>query len=142
MGMTTFPAVLDRLNSICAAAPYGLTRSVDPFDFDTQPNQNVHQAFHVQGELDHVEGNLGFTQVEYWRLTFWVARKHQGTPHAAYRALQVDVTSLTSTLARANVGEDFNADTDDELGSEIQVLEGADFVVGRLEVLVDFDRAL
>lgn len=141
MGWTSCPAVLDRLNSICASAPYSLTRSVDPFNFDTQPSQNVNGTYHVQTELDHVEGDLGMTQVEYWRMLIWLARKHQGTPHVAYRALHVDITSLTSTLAREHLAQDYNVDTDD-LETEIQVPNGQDFVVGKLEVLVDFDRAL
>lgn len=142
--MAVFPEVYAVVTSIPAAAPFSFARAEEPFSFDTQPKTALDQVYRLEAEQLKPEGYCGPYQAERWICRLWLARKTKRAPQAAYDALLVDVTSMTSSLelVHRTSAIDFFVE-EDGLQAEIQAPEeAADFLVARIDAIVNFDRAL
>ena len=135
--------ILNRLNSLCATAPFSWTQSVSPFDFTHQPSTNIDEVFRVEleGKTPHVVGGFNFSEERTEVFLVWVARLLNADPQAAYRLLTTDVTSLTSAITRDGAGAGDYAVLDGA-GATIDHKKGDEFAVARLALPINYETTL
>lgn len=139
---TTAPAVLDRVNTIVASAPYSYQRAISAFGVDAQPNSSVNRTYFVGMELDITEGNIGYTHEERWLVRIGLAQARADDDHAAQRALATDIHSMVATLSRESSTEEHHFE-DGEFTGQVFEPDAADaYVVAELIGAVNFERAL
>ncbi len=136
--------ILDRLNSLCATAPFSLTQAIAPFDFTHQPSSNIDQVFRVEleGKTPHVVGGFNYSEERTEVFLVWVARLLNADPQASYRLLITDVTSLTAAITRdgATGGGDYAVL--DGAGAHIEHKKGDEFAVARLALPINYETSL
>lgn len=140
MAAMTSMQIFDRVSSLVAGAPYSFERAKEPFSFDLQPDQALDRAYHATIEHQQSDGYLGLAQAELEILRIHLCRKVQRDPHAVYRQLVTDISSLVSSVLLDGVDSDYNA--------ELQGWRVPDpapdqaFIIGMVEFTVDYDREL
>jgi hypothetical protein len=127
--------VWDRINSICAGSPFEYRQALEPFGLELQPAGSEDKAFYVGMELLSVDGMIGYQQVERWEATI------DGV-QVAYRQLLVDVSSMMSTLAREDPGQQFTFEDDSIEGDIPEPGETDAVVIAELTAVANFERAL
>jgi hypothetical protein len=139
---TTRVSLLNRLNSLCAAAPFSLTQAKSPFDFGLQPSGTINQCFRIEAAKQGVIGGLNYSSEDTDEFTIWIARKENAEPQAAYRALVTDVTSLTAAIVRdgSTGGGDFSVP--DGGGVSFQHDNGLAYAVARLVIPINYETQL
>jgi hypothetical protein len=134
-------AILARLRAVAEADPFVLTETHDPFDFDQTPAQTLNRAYRLDAKLTGQEGYLGPNCLEGWEITEWLAQRTAGQPTATRDALLMDISSLSAALSQDGTAsgtyEVISADD-----GEVQPSPDADYMVARLLVGIEFDRAL
>jgi hypothetical protein len=137
----TIGDLIVRIATVAEASPFNLVETDDPFSFDQQPQSAIEGAYRIEAELKRQEGYLGMACLETWAITVWAARRAGRSPGTVRDALTVLVSSLTSALNRDALasGEYGVAETD---GSVAYPDREAEYLVGRVDALVEFDRAL
>ena len=142
--MAVYQEVEAVINSIPAAAPFSMTRAKEPFSFDLQPSTEADRVYFVRGALVEAQGYLGMHQAERHAIEVWMARKVKRNAQGAYESLQADCSSMIAALARIHQSSpvDFFVE-EDVLRSEVEnPAEEADFLIAKVEAIVNFDRAL
>lgn len=132
----------DRINSVCAATPFRFTQAKSPFDFTKQPTGQIDQVFRVEMQAESVIGGLNYSEDRTDLAVIWIARKHQSAHQVVYRALETDVTSLTSAIVRdgSTGGGDFHVP--DGGGVSFQHDPGLEYAVARLAIPINYESAL
>lgn len=97
---TTIDVLRDRVASICAGDPFGLTLAATPFSFELQPTGVIDGVFRLTSESDQVIGGFNYSEERTDTIELWVARKQAGEPDAMYRALLTDATSIRAAVIR------------------------------------------
>lgn len=143
MPATTIMAIVARVTSLCAGDPFGLTLSDTPFDFDTMPTGSIDGAFRMETETAHIVGGMNFYEERSEALHLWVARKALADPHATYRQLQTDATSLTAAIVRDGLtgGGDYHV-PDDGRGCVFRQNRGQEYALMRLSLTLNFEATL
>lgn len=143
MADTTLPAIVGRVSSVLASAPFRFTRSQTPFDFDQQPTGLIDQTYTVEGEAGTATGGFRYTETRIDRVRIGVARHLAGDATTAYDRLLTDATSIVAAVTRdgAQLGGDY--DVADE-GRTVRVDHDAptEFAVLRLVLPVDYEVQL
>jgi len=136
---TTWPIVSARLTSLTVAQGYALAR--EPFSFDLQPDTHLEDVCRLVGSLDGYEGYLGGDQLERWTCEVWLARKGKMDPHAAQRALNLSISSLTAAVAADETAGDYHVGED--VAAEVQLPgDGLGYVVARVALPIELERDL
>lgn len=135
-------SVLNKLNSLCAGAPFSLVQSKTPFDFEQQPTGAIDQCYRVEAQKQGVIGGMAYSSEDTDEFTIWIARKHKADPQAAYRLLVTDVDSLTAAIVRygSTGGGDFAVP--DGGSVSFQHEPGREFAVARLAIPINYEVQL
>lgn len=138
MSATTIGLVFDRINSVVAAQ--GFVRSTDPFSFDRQPAANLDATFYVHTERDGGNGYLGGAQCEEHQVEVWMARKVYRDANGAHRQLKADMDLIEGVVIDDWAAFWYDVQ-DDSVDSDCRLPQPeASYVVGRLGMMVEFDR--
>lgn len=136
--------ILNRINSLCASAPFNFEQAISPFDFTHQPATNIDRVFRVDidAKTQHVIGGFNYSEERTETFEIWIARLQSADPQNSYRLLVTDVTSLTSAITRdgATGGGDYAVL--DGGGVSFQHDKGQDFAVARLAVPINYELTL
>lgn len=122
--------ILNRVRSLCVAAPFNLVEAPEPFDFDRVPTTKIADCFRVTTDTTQVVAGLSYSEERFDTLTVWVARRATPDVRETYQGMHTLINSLTAALVRAGTAGDFTV-TDDR-GTEIQNPQGSGVVVGQL----------
>lgn len=140
MSVLQIETIRDRIRSLCAGAPFDFLPARTPFDFDQQPTGEIDATFRVTSDGIGVIGGFNFTEERTDLVHIWVARKLAGDPDAAYRALQVDISSLRAAVIRDGVSTSGDYHVPDEgAGFQIDHSPGREFAVLRLDLPVNYE---
>lgn len=136
--------ILNRLNSLCASAPFSLTQAISPFDFTHQPATNIDQVFRVDidAKSQQVIGGFSYSEERTEMFDVWVARLQNADPQDVYRRLVTDVTSLAAaiTVDGATGGGDYAVM--DGGGVSCQHDKGQDYAVARLQLPINYETTI
>ncbi len=136
--------ILNRINSLCASAPFNFTQAISPFDFEHQPDGTIDQVFRVDvdAKAQHVTGGFAFSEERTEVFDIWIARQQIADPQDTYRLLVTDVTSLTAAITRdgATGGGDYAVL--DGGGVSFQHDKGQDYAVARLGLAINYETTL
>lgn len=97
---TTHDAIVDRVRSICAAAPFEWTESVSSEAFTYQGIGSANQVFRVQARGGSALGGTGYTEERTDSLDVEVIRPINADYDTTRRALFRDVNSLIAAIIR------------------------------------------
>lgn len=139
----TIGDVLARVRAVLEAAPFELTESPDPFDFDHQPPATVDAVYRLAPSLTGREGYLGAQALESWSLAVYLARQAGADVNAVCEQLRTDISSLTVALPHDATASGDYACSDEDVESDL-VTPGEEehFVIAHLTVGLEFDRAV
>jgi len=141
--MSTIGIVWDRVNSLVVAQGY--VRSHDPFSFDYQPDTKLDHIYHIRSSRVGTEGMLGGDQTERHAFTVFLAARAKRDPYGAVRQVKVDMDLIEQALLADESSATYGYYViDDGVSSDCQLPPStdADFVVGQLALVVEFDRLL
>lgn len=142
--MTTIAAVLSAVRDVIEGEPFGLLPANDPFDFDLNPAASRDAIYRLEPVLRGREGYAGPYAMEQWTVDIWVARQRRGSVGETYDRLLNELSDLSVALIEAGLASDeFNVPAE---GQELEVQrpdgDEVEYLVARLHIGVDFDRAL
>lgn len=138
---TTVDVIRDRIASVCASQPFGLTEAPTAFDFDLVPTGVVDGAFRLTCEQGSIIGGFNYSEERTDLVDVWVARKQNGDPNAMYRLLATDVSSLRSAIVRDGLTGDYFV-PNDAGGYAVSHEDGQEYAVLRLTVPVNFEAVV
>jgi hypothetical protein len=143
MPANTLGAIVARVNSLLAAAPFGLVQAQSPFDFNVEPTGRIDQAYRVEAEGGTVIGGMSYSETRQDVLRIWVARKQAAAPQTTYQSLVTDATSITAAVVRdgATLGGDYDV-LDEGRGCSFLQEPGREFSVLRLTLSIDYEAQL
>jgi hypothetical protein len=96
----TGDVIVDRIRSLCIAAPFGLVESPGWDSFDRMPTTTIDGAFRVVSASQGVRGKTGYVEERNDSVQVWVARKHNGDFDDVRRTMLGSVHSLTAAIVR------------------------------------------
>ena len=141
--MSTIGIVWDRINTL--ASTQGYTRSHDAFDFQSQPDTKLDRVYRLETSRVGTSGYRGGDQEEQHMVTLFFAQRARRDSYGAERQLKVDMDLVEQALLQdeADAGLGYFVD-EDGVQSSCGLPPGADadFVIGRLEARLVFDRIL
>lgn len=142
--MATSATVLAALTTALEAACEGFAETDDPFDFEHQPTITRDQVYRLESELTGREGYLGNYALEQWSVTAYLARRRRGSAKAAAVLLRADLDALSVAWVRAgHTNGSYEVSSEDQDGGVVAPGgEEQEYLVARLRVAVEFDRAL
>ena len=136
----TLGTVWDRISALVVAQGY--VRSTDAFDFDMQPDGKHNKAFCLSSERGGTDGYLGGDQAETHVFTIYLAQRISRDVWGAVRQLKADMDAVEAAVAADYATYDYNLQ-DDGVSSECRTPpDTADFVVGQLQLSIEFDRIM
>ena len=143
MAANLLATIASRVASICAATPFSLRRTQEPFSFDLQPTGGIDQAFRIEAADLSVQGGSNYSETRIGQLRIFLARKQTATPTVVYTALCTDAQSLTAAVTRDGVtgGGDYDV-PDQGRGFVVQHDVGKEYAVLRLILPVNYEAQL
>lgn len=145
MAAQTADAIVDRIRSICVAAPFSFAEAQSWASFDLQPTTNVDAAFRITPPTSQrTVGLFSYAEDRTDSLQIWVARKHNQNFDTVRRTLLRDVHSLTAAIVRDayTVSGDY-AVPDEGRGHQIGLFDaGAEYATARLTLPINYDAQL
>lgn len=134
--------IRDRVRSVCASDPFFFTEAVTPFSFELQPSGQIDQVFRIEVTGGEVIGGFNYTEDRTDELAIWVARKYAGHPDAAYRQLQVDITSIRAAVIRDGAETSGEYIVPNGNAFELQREVGKEFCVVKLALPINYEAEL
>lgn len=140
MAANTLEDIRDRVNSVCAAAPFGFVESASVFNFDLQPTGTIDKCFRIEAQTGTVIGGFNYREDRTDLLRIWVARKHLGDGPAMYRQLLTDATSMRAAVIRDGLqnGGDYGV-PDEGAALSVQHDPGREYGVLQLTIAVNYE---
>lgn len=142
---TTHDAIVDRVRSVCSAAPFGWTEAVssEAFTYETAGRSHGAPIYRVKARGGAVRGGTGYTEERTDSLDVEVIRPINADYDGTRRALFRDANSLVSAVIRdghANGGDYAVPDagrTHDVIGQP-----GAAYLTLRVTLPVNYEAAV
>ncbi len=129
--------ILNRVRSLTCGAPFYLTPSPEPFDFDRVPQQVIDGAVRVESQTTGTIGGMSFSEERFDTLTIWVGALPGGAPYDAVNSLHTTANSLKAAIIRDGCGVGDFAVLDDA-ATDVQPVGDSSYYVGRLTVPVSY----
>lgn len=145
MSATTIDAIVDRVRSLCAGAPFYFTEAAHWGTFDLQPTTNVDQVFRIPPPSSQsVAGGFSYMESRTDSMQIWVARKHNQDYPAVRRTLLRDMHSLTAAITRDayQSSGDYGIPDGGRGHSISPEAPGKDYITLRLTLPVNYDAQL
>jgi hypothetical protein len=145
MAATTADQIVDRVRSICVAAPFNLVEAAAWPSFDLDPTQSLEAGvFRIPPPSS--QGVLGMTDFAEDRtdtLQIWVARKHNQDYDGVRRSLLREAHSLTAAIVRdaAQVSGEYGI-LDTGRGRVIANDPGKEYVALKLSLPINYESQL
>lgn len=144
MAALTADQVVDRVRSICCAAPFSFLEAQAWREFDKQPSQNVDGVFRIPPPASQgVIGGFDFVEDRTDAMQIWVARKVKQDYDTARRTLLRDMHSLTAAIVRdgSQISGDYVV-PDEGRGHSIQAEPGKEYATLRLTLPINYEAQL
>ncbi len=134
--------LLSRVTSLCASDPFNFTQAQSPFSFELQPSGQIDQVFRIDVKQEAVIGGLNFSEDRVDIFDIFLARKQFQSPNDARLLLVADMSSLTAAIARDGVSVSGAYNLVDGGAAEVQPEDGAEYVVARLALPLNYESTL
>lgn len=128
-----------RVESVCAGAPFALTRAQTPFSFDLQPSGAIDDVFRLEQGGSEVIGGFNYSEDRTDELQLWVAKKYQGDPEGTYQRLLTDASSVRAAVIRDGLSSGDYIVPDTPAGFSVQRDPGKEYAVLRLTIGVNYE---
>lgn len=143
MSEQTIDAIVNRIASVCAGAPFDFTRAATPFSFALQPTGEIDAVFRLESQSGQIIGGFNYSEERTDEVRIWVARKLDGDPTKAYERLQCDVSSLRAAVIRDGVSSSGDYHVPDA-GADYQIEheQGHEYAVLQLTLPVNYEAVI
>jgi hypothetical protein len=140
MPATTASAILTRFETVLAAAPLSLTKSIHPFGIATEANTVVDTLFRVLygGSAGMPLSQSNHSEARLDRITVSVHRTLKDDAYAAQRALADLCDSVVKAIIADGGSNGYNA-FEDKGSRKIVRPKDTDLCVAEIQFIVDYD---
>lgn len=139
----TLGTLWDRLLLVVEAQ--GFVRANSPFDFEQQPDTKLDRVYHTISERVATDPYIGGDQGQAHRFTFYLAIRTKRDGWGSARQLLADLEALEAAMLAdetgAGTGAEYYIHDDPGPTHELRQPVGSDYVIGRLELVAEFDRS-
>ena len=140
---TTIGEIVDRVNSLLAAAPFEFVQSQSPFDFDHQPNGAIDKCYRVlNGGSNRTVPGFRFSETRIDRVVVYVARRFDADPTQAERLLTMDASSIVAAICRDGESVVGEYCLEDGRTFDVRTDPGANHAVLQVTVPVNYETTL